>query len=213
MIYLRLSKEFDMLFFLMDVPFMAFRVKCLALFCIFFVINGFEMIWMRSLSKNIQLMLVFLKDAVLVLHFLLLYINDLLYIIYVSMLMVLLYVLSGIWFEMASELKSDLRGTIDWGGGGAGSGLVISMLEKQLVLFYQANNSGANDVKMSGSDLRKNNLLRCWDCLSLLNWIGALTLSHLLKMPPRELRPWFVLWSFFSSKLFFVSLNLPYDLA
>ena len=28
---------------------------------------------------------------------------------------------------MASELKSDLRGTIDWG---AGSGLVISMLEK-----------------------------------------------------------------------------------
>ena len=31
----------------------------------------------------------------------------------------------------------------------------------------------------------------------LLNWIGALTLSLLLRLPPRKLEPWFVLWSFF----------------
>ena len=35
--------------------------------------------------------------------------------------------------------------------------------------------------------LRKNHFLRCWACLSLLNCIGALTLSLLLKTPPRKL--------------------------
>ena len=40
--------------------------------------------------------------------------------------------------------------------------------------------------------LRKNHLLRWWDCLPLLNWIGALTLSLLLKLPPRKLELWFV---------------------
>ena len=39
--------------------------------------------------------------------------------------------------------------------------------------------------------LSKNHLLGCWGCLSLLNSIGARTLSLLLK-----LKPWFVLWSF-----------------
>ena len=41
--------------------------------------------------------------------------------------------------------------------------------------------------------LWKSLFLRCWACLSLLNWIGALTLSLLLKLPSRELEPWFVL--------------------
>ena len=41
--------------------------------------------------------------------------------------------------------------------------------------------------------LRKNHLLRCWDWVSLLNWIGALTLSLLLKLPPRKLEPF--LWT------------------
>ena len=30
------------------------------------------------------------------------------------------------------------------------------------------------------------------------NWILALTFSPLWKLPPRQLEPWFVLWSFFS---------------
>ena len=45
--------------------------------------------------------------------------------------------------------------------------------------------------------LRKNHLLRCWGWLSLLNWIGAITLSLLLELPPKRLELWFVLWSFF----------------
>ena len=35
--------------------------------------------------------------------------------------------------------------------------------------------------------LRENDLLRYWVCVSLLNWIGAVTLSLLLRLPPRKL--------------------------
>ena len=56
-----------------------------------------------------------------------------------------------------------------------------------------------------GLILKKNNLLRCWDWLSVLNWIGALTLSLLLKLSPRKLEPWFVLWSFFSEVALYLS--------
>ena len=44
--------------------------------------------------------------------------------------------------------------------------------------------------------LRKNDLSRCRGCLSLLNWIVALALYLLLKLPPL-----FVLWSFFLLRL------------
>ena len=54
--------------------------------------------------------------------------------------------------------------------------------------------------KWMGLFLKKNHLLRCWGWLSPLNWIGALTLSLLLKLPPRKLEPWFVLWCFFLLK-------------
>ena len=59
----------------------------------------------------------------------------------------------------------------------------------QLVLFKLSNNSGAIDVEMDGSVLRKIHLLRCCGCLSLLNWIWAVTLSLLLKLPPRKCEP------------------------
>ena len=66
--------------------------------------------------------------------------------------------------------------------------------------------------KWMGLFLRKKHLLRCWGCLSLLNWIGALTLSLLLKLHPRKLEPWlFVLWSFFLLKLLCIFTNLAYD--
>ena len=52
--------------------------------------------------------------------------------------------------------------------------------------------------KRMGLFLQENDLLRCWGFLSVLNWIGALTLFLLLKLPPRKLEPWFILWSFFS---------------
>ena len=57
----------------------------------------------------------------------------------------------------------------------------------------------------------KNDLLRCWCWLSLLNCIGTLIiLSLLLKLPPGKLEPWFILWRFFLLRLFYISINLPY---
>ena len=64
--------------------------------------------------------------------------------------------------------------------------------------------------KWMGLFLRKNNLPRCWGWLSLLNWIGALTLLLLLKLPPRKMEPLFVLWSFFLLRLLCISINVPY---
>ena len=43
--------------------------------------------------------------------------------------------------------------------------------------------------KRMGLFLRKNHLLRCRGWPSLLNWIGSLTLSILLKPPPIKLEP------------------------
>ena len=63
--------------------------------------------------------------------------------------------------------------------------------------------------KWMGLFLRKNNLLRCWSWLFLLNWIGALT-SLLVKLPPRKLGPWFILWRFFLLRLFCISISLLY---
>ena len=64
-----------------------------------------------------------------------------------------------------------------------------------------------------GLFLRENHLLRCWGCLSHLNWLGALTLSLLLKLLPRKLEPWFALWSFFLLRLLYISIILSYVLA
>ena len=94
---------------------------------------------------------------------------------------------------------------------GVRSGLLISMLGKlgwfhltsliTLVLLIW---------KWMGLFLRKNNLPRCLGWPSLPNWIGALTLPLLLKLPPRKLEPLFILWSFFLPKMFCISTNLPY---
>ena len=40
------------------------------------------------------------------------------------------------------------------------------------------------------------------------SWIGAPTLSLLLKLQPRKLEPWFSQWSFFPLKLPCISINL-----
>ena len=71
---------------------------------------------------------------------------------------------------------------------GVRSGLLISMLGK-LSWFCL---TGLITVvllvwKWLGLLLRKNQLLRCWGWPSLLKWIGALTLSLFLKLPPRKL--------------------------
>ena len=67
--------------------------------------------------------------------------------------------------------------------------------------------------KRMGLFFIKNHLLRCFYCFSLLNWIVALILSLLLKLPPRKLAPWFILWSFFLLRLLFIFMNIPSALA
>ena len=71
----------------------------------------------------------------------------------------------------------------------------------QEVLFDRSFNNGAVVVKMNGSVLEEKSSFEMLGLFSLLNWIGALTLFLLLKLPPRKLEPWLVLWSFFLLRL------------
>ena len=64
--------------------------------------------------------------------------------------------------------------------------------------------------KWMGLFWKKNHLSICWDWLSVLNWIGTLTLSLLLKLPSLKLKPPFILWSFILLRLLCISINLPH---
>ena len=57
----------------------------------------------------------------------------------------------------------------------------------QLVSFDQSNNTGATDVKKDGSVLEEKSYSEIRGLLSVLTWIGALTLSLLLKLLPGKL--------------------------
>ena len=68
---------------------------------------------------------------------------------------------SDLWqqLELASELESDLRDTVDWGR----KWLVdFNAGKTQLVSFDWSKNIGTIDVKMDGSVLEEKHLLRCW---------------------------------------------------
>ena len=112
-------------------------------------------------------------------------------VILLSILMILLSILSVIRLLICGNnlnwlLNLNLIYETLWTG--ARSGLLISMLRKlnwfplasliTLILLMW---------KWMGLFLRKNYLLRCWGWPSLQNWIGALTFSLLLKLPPRKL--------------------------
>ena len=104
---------------------------------------------------------------------------------------------SDLWqqFKLSSELESWPMRNFQLGQEVAGW--------FKMVLFDQPNNTIAIDVKIDGSDG-----YRCWGWLSLLNWIVVLTLYLLLELPPRKLKPCFILWSFFLLRLLNVSMNL-----
>ena len=78
---------------------------------------------------------------------------------------------SGLWqqLELASELESDLRDTVDWGK----KWLVdFNAGKTQLVSFDWSNNDGSIDVKMDGSVLEEKssfNMLGLTHC-SKLDW-------------------------------------------
>ena len=111
---------------------------------------------------------------------------------------------------MASELESHLQETVYWGRkklvnfkAGKPNLFCLSGL-LTLVLF---------DVKRDGYLLEENLYFEIfWDYLSLLNYIDAFTLSLLLKLSPKKLEPWFVLWHVFLLRLLFISINLLFSL-
>ena len=77
--------------------------------------------------------------------------------------------------------------------------------------FDQSHNCGAIDLKMDECVLGENYFSKCWDWI--LNWIWALTLSLLLKLPPGKLESLFVLCKFLCSEAAFYlykSTILPY---
>ena len=85
---------------------------------------------------------------------------------------------------MASELESDLRDTLDW----CGKWLVdFNARKTQLVSFSWSNNNGFIDVKMDGSVLEEKSYFKMLGLTfsSKLDW--GLTLSLLLKLPPRNI--------------------------
>ena len=150
---------------------------------------------MRSIHKNIQVMLEFLKAPFLVLHYscyTLIIFLMILFVLLVSMLLILLYSKCNqafnLWqqLQLASELDSDLQDTVNWGR----KWLVdFNAGKTELVSFGRSNYAVAIDVKMVCLFLRKNHFLRCWGCLSVLDWIGGLILPLLLKLSLRKLEP------------------------
>ena len=68
---------------------------------------------------------------------------------------------SDLWqqLKLVYKLESDLQDTVDWGK----KWLVdFNAGKTQLVSFDRSNNNGSVDVKMDGSVLEENHLLRCW---------------------------------------------------
>ena len=59
----------------------------------------------------------------------------------------------------------------------------------QLVLFDWSNNTGTIDVKVDGSVLEEKSSFKILGLAFSVNYIGALTLSLLLKLPPRKWEP------------------------
>ena len=135
MIYPRLLTGFDILVFLTNLSLMEFRVRYVALFLLFSVIDGFEWFWMGSLHINIPLMINFLKAPFLVLHFFyytLITFLMMLPVILPFMLMMLLSTLSVTRHLICGNgqnwLNLNLVYKILWTR--TRSGLLISMLEK-----------------------------------------------------------------------------------
>ena len=96
LIYPRLLTGFGMLVFFRNLSLMEFQVRYLALFLLFSIIDGFELLWRESLHKNIQLLLEFLKGSFLVLRFsyyTLMAFLMMLSVIFLSMVMILISLL------------------------------------------------------------------------------------------------------------------------
>ena len=105
------------------------------------------------------------------------------------MLMILLSILSVTsdllqQLELVSELESGLQDIIDWGKKWLAD---FNARKTQLVSFDRSNNTGSINMKMDGSVLEEKSSFKMLGLTfsSKLDWV--LTLSLLLKLPPRKL--------------------------
>ena len=160
LIYPRPLTGCGMLVFFTNWRLIKFPGRCLALFLLFLVIDGFKLFWMESLHRDIQLMLEFLKAPFLVLHFFCYTLITLTTssVILLSVLMILLSVLNVIGHLICgSNLNWHLSfnliyETLDWGK----KWLVdFNVGKTQLFLFDWSNKNGSIDVKMDVSGLKE----------------------------------------------------------
>ena len=117
---------------------------------------------------------------------------------------------SDLWqqLELASELESDLRDTVDWGR----KWLVdFNAGKTQLVSFDRSKNTGAIGVKMDGSVLEEKLSFKMLGLTfsSKLDW-GSYIVS-IAKTASRKIGALIRSMKFVSLSLLCISINLPYD--
>ena len=116
---------------------------------------------------------------------------------------------SDLWqqLELASELESDLRDTVNWGR----KWLVdFNAGKTQLVSFDRTKNTGAIDVKMDGSVLEEKTSFKMLGLTfsSKLDW-GSYIVS-IAKTTSKKIGVLIRSISFFLLRLLCISINLPY---
>ena len=169
-----------MLVFFTNLNLMEFQVRYLALFFLFSVINGFGWFWMDMMSsQGYPVDAVVPQGSIIDPTLFLVYINDLPDDIVCNIAVyaddTTLYSkcdqASNLWqqLELASELESDLRDTVDWGK----KWLVdFSAGKTQLVSFDQSINNGFIDMEMDGSVLEEKSTFKMLSLTfsSTLDW-------------------------------------------
>ena len=80
---------------------------------------------------------------------------------------------SDLWqqLELASELESDLRDTVDWGKKWF---VDFNAGKTQLILFDRSKNNGSIDVKIDGSVIAEKSLFKMLGLTFSSNWMGFL---------------------------------------
>ena len=162
LIYPRLLTGLGMLIFFTNFNLIKFQVRYLALFLLCSVIDGFKWFWMESLHMEYPVNDGVPQGSILGPTLFLLYINNLPddvicnIAIYAddSTLCSKCDQASDLWqqLELASELESDLRDTVDW----CKKWLVhFNAGKTQLVSFDRSDNNGSIDVKIDGSVLEE----------------------------------------------------------
>ena len=116
---------------------------------------------------------------------------------------------SDLWqqFELASELESDLRDTVDWGK----KWLVYFNAGKtRLVLFDRSNSSGSIDVKMDGSVLQEKSSFRMLGLTFSSKLDRGSYITSIAKTASKKIGALIRSLKFFLLRLLCICINLAY---